>query len=51
MKMTEMMDSEQFQGIKADLHQEAMPVKGGSAYDMSDQESSKASRQQAGLKV
>ena len=38
MKMTEMMDSEQFQRIKADLHQEAMPVKGGSAYDMSDQE-------------
>tara|TARA_B100000925_G_C21624528_1_gene310311 strand:- start:85 stop:501 length:417 start_codon:yes stop_codon:yes gene_type:complete len=36
MKMTEMMDGEQFQGIKADLHQEAMPVKGGSPYDMSD---------------
>ncbi len=31
-----MMDGDQFQGIKSDLHQEAMPVKGGSPYDMSD---------------
>ena len=36
MKMTEMMDGDQFQGIKGDLHQEAIPVKGGSPYDMSD---------------
>tara|TARA_Y200000002_G_C22685637_1_gene665875 strand:- start:1270 stop:1698 length:429 start_codon:yes stop_codon:yes gene_type:complete len=41
MKMTEMMDSEAFQPIKADLgyvHAEAIPVKGGSAHDMSDSE-------------
>ena len=31
-----MMDSEQFSSIKADLPLEAMPVKGGSPYDMSD---------------
>jgi len=36
MKMTEMMDGDQFQGIKGDLHQEAIPVKGASPYDMSD---------------
>ena len=34
--MTEMMDSEQFGSIKADLPLEAMPVKGGSPYDMTD---------------
>ena len=31
-----MMDSEQFGSIKADLPLEAMPVKGGSPYDMTD---------------
>ena len=36
MKMTEMMDGDQFQDMKNDLHQEAIPVKGGSAYDMTD---------------
>ena len=36
MRMTEMMSSEQFSTIKADLPLEAMPVKGGSVYDMTD---------------